>query len=174
MFAICLFTTQIKFQKHELMFLTVQEENENRESHNRHTEMMTYAINHTTSRYVDAKWLKCMLIYINACKTLSRARMYPSARQEIYTHNYFTALFLGQPEWAGARRELLDFMVHGEINRRRGEINRCRHTDHPTGRHSIQPNQCPPPPSAHIFYGLDALPATQPTVSKHWRQEVRN
>ena len=40
-------------------------------------------------------------------------------------------------------------------------------TDHPAGRHSIRTNQCPPPPSSHIFYGLDALPAAQPTLSKH-------
>jgi len=49
-----------------------------------------------------------------------------------------------------------------------GKINRGRHTDHPTGRHSIRNNQCPPPPCS-IFYRPDALPAAQPTVSKHWR-----
>ena len=57
----------------------------------------------------------------------------------------FTALFPGPPGWAGVRRELLDFMVQGEINR-------GRHTDHPAGRHSIRTNQCPPPPSP-IFTG---------------------
>ena len=75
-------------------------------------------------------------------------------------HNQFTAIFPGPPRWAGARRELLDFKVQGEINR-------GRHKDHPAGRHSIRTNQCPPPPSPHIFYGPDALPAAQPTVSKH-------
>ena len=48
-----------------------------------------------------------------------------------------------------------------------GEINRGRHTDHPARRHSIWTNQCPLPPSPHIFYGPDDLPATHPTVSKH-------
>jgi len=38
-----------------------------------------------------------------------------------------------------ARRELLDFMVQGKINR-------GSHTDHPAGCHSIRTNQCPPPP----------------------------
>ena len=70
--------------------------------------------------------------------------------------------FLGQPGWAGARREHLDFMVQGKINS-------GTHTDHPHGCHSIRTKQCPPPPSP-IFYRPDALPATQPTVSKHWRQ----
>ena len=43
--------------------------------------------------------------------------------------NRFTALLLGPPGWACARRQLLDFMVQGKINR-------GRHTDHPAGRHS--------------------------------------
>jgi len=59
-------------------------------------------------------------------------------------HNRFTALFPGPPGWAGARRELLDFMVQGKINR-------GRHTDHPAGRHSIRTNQCPPLPSPHHY-----------------------
>ena len=76
-------------------------------------------------------------------------------------HNHSTALFPGPPGWAGARRELVDFMMQGKINT-------GRHTDHPAGRHSILTNQCPPPPSP-IFYRPDALPAAQPTASKHWR-----
>jgi len=74
-------------------------------------------------------------------------------------HNRFTALFLGPPGSDGARRELLDFTVQGEISR-------DRHTDHPAGCYSIRTNQCPPPPSP-MFYRPDALPATQPTLSKH-------
>jgi len=59
-------------------------------------------------------------------------------------HHRFTALFLGPPGWAGAKRELLDFMVQGKINR-------GRHTDHLAGRHSIRTNQCPPPSSHSIM-----------------------
>ena len=71
-------------------------------------------------------------------------------------HNRFTALFPQPSRWAGARKELLDFMVQGRL------------TEADTGRHSIRTNQCPPPPFP-IFYRSDALPAAQPTVSKHWR-----
>jgi len=53
--------------------------------------------------------------------------------------NRFTALFPEPPGWASARRELLDFMMQGKINR-------GRHTDHLAGRHSIRTYQCPPPP----------------------------
>ena len=58
-------------------------------------------------------------------------------------HNRFTAFFPKPPRWACARRELLDFMVQGKINR-------GRHTDHQAGRHSIRTNQCPPPPSPNV------------------------
>jgi len=79
-------------------------------------------------------------------------------------HNHCTTTILrpffpGPPRWAGARRELLDFMVQGKINR-------GRHTDHPAGHHSIQTNQCqcPPPPSPHIFL-LARCPSCRPTNS---------
>ena len=70
-------------------------------------------------------------------------------------HNRFTALFLGLPGWAGARRKLLDFMVQGKINR-------GRHTDHPAGCHSIRTNQCPPP-SPHFLQA--GCPSCCPTNS---------
>ena len=75
-----------------------------------------------------------------ACKKMSNEMLvWLSTWTHTHTHNCFTALFPGPPGWAGARRELLDFMV-------RGKINRGRHTDHPAGRHSIRTNHCPPPP----------------------------
>ena len=61
-----------------------------------------------------------------------------------HTHSHFMSLSPGPPWWAGARRELLDFRVQVKINR-------GRHTDHPVGRHSIQTNQCLPPPSPHFL-----------------------
>ena len=70
--------------------------------------------------------------------------------------------FPGPRGWASARRELLVFMVQGKINR-------GRHTNHPAWRHPVRTSQCPLPPSP-IFNRPDALPAAQPTVSKHWRQ----
>ena len=70
-------------------------------------------------------------------------------------HNRFTALFLGPPGWAGARRELLDFMVQGKINR-------GRHTDYPAGRHSIRTNQCLPHDPPIFFTGqIPFLPPNQ-------------
>ena len=62
-----------------------------------------------------------------------------------HTHDHFTAIFLAPSGSAGARRDLLDFMVQGKINR-------GKHTDHPAGRHSIRTNQCPPPQSPISCY----------------------
>jgi len=83
-----------------------------------------------------------------------------SVRPPLPHHNRFMALFPGLPMWAGARRELLDFMVQGKIYR-------GRHTDHPAGRHSIQTNQCPTPPIPHFLQV--GCPSCRPTftVSKH-------
>jgi len=66
-------------------------------------------------------------------------------------HSCFTALILGPPGWAGARR---DFMVQGKINR-------GRHTDHPAGRHSIRTNQCLPPPPLFFTGQMPFLPPNQ-------------
>ena len=78
------------------------------------------------------------------------------------THTTITVLrpfFPGPPGWAGARRELLDFMVQGKINR----------GDTPT----IRTNQCPPPPSPIFFTGwMPFLPPNQQCQSTegnmHW------
>jgi len=126
----------------------------------------------------DARWLtwrpasSLFHLTINWQQSTSdneRSHTKPETRTINHHHHHihFTALLSGSPGWAGARRELLDFMV-------KGKFNRGKHTDHPAGRHSIWTNQYPPPPSPHIFYRPDALPATQPTASKHWRQLVHS
>jgi len=62
----------------------------------------------------------------------------------------WSSIFPGPPGWASARRELLDFMVEGKINR-------GRHTDHPAGRHSIWTNECPPPPSPYLSTSTEKI-----------------
>jgi len=85
-------------------------------------------------------------------------------------HNRFTAPFPGPPRWAGARSELLDFIVQGKINR-------GRHTDQPDGRHSIRIKQCPPLPTpsytAEYSHWNNSYPKNyvsrhQGTVDKSW------
>jgi len=80
-------------------------------------------------------------------------------------HNRFMAPFPRPPGWAGARRELLDFMVQREINS-------GRHIDHPAGRHSIRTNHCPHPPPSHIFFTgqMPFLPPNQQCQSNEGNQ----
>jgi len=89
----------------------------------------------------------CWLAYPVACFQLAGP---------YHTTTRFTALFPGPPGWAGARRELLDLMVQGKINR-------GRHADHPAGRHSVRTNQCPPLPSPHFLQA--GCPSCRPTNS---------
>ena len=88
----------------------------------------------------------CFVLQANVCHTQTSLVADSSHRYHTPHHNHFMALYPGPPGWAGARKELLDFMVQGKINR-------DRHTDHPAGHHSIRTNQCPPPPSPQYFYG---------------------
>jgi len=110
-------------------------------------------------------WTQCDLL--EACALLSHLVM----KANHHHHNRFTALFLGPPRWAGARTELLDFMVQRQINR-------GTHSDHPAGRQSIQTNQCPHPPSppykskpsgqmAQVFF---VIPVTKSTAKEPWRE----
>jgi len=88
------------------------------------------------------------LTYVHAMFSVSHTHTQP-----------FYGPFPGPSRWAGARRELLDFMVQGKINR-----DRHTHTNHPVGRHSIRTNQCSPPPSSPYFLQA-GCPSCHPTNS---------
>ena len=78
-----------------------------------------------------------VVISINATDCLEKffSNMICCVKRNIIPFSHHTVIL--RP---GARRELLDFMVQGKINR-------GRHTDHTAGRHSIRTKQCPPPSS---------------------------
>jgi len=80
-----------------------------------------------------------------------------------HTHNHFTALFPWPSGWAGARTEILTLWCKGRLTEADTPTIRLGAT--PSGLTSAHLHHPP-----HIFYGPDALPAAQPTVSKHWRQ----
>ena len=76
-------------------------------------------------------------------------------------HNRFTAIFPGPPRWAGARRE------YGLYRPREDQQ---RQTHRPSGWVPLHPANSATSTIPPLFRRLDALPAAQPTVSKHWRQ----
>jgi len=123
--------------------------------------VITSTNTHTDTGMIGARLLqaRCPSCHPTVLKHNTLSNEPKSRKTHHQHHNCFTALFLGPPGWAGDGRELLDFIVQGEINR-------GRHTDHPAGRNSSQTNQCPPPPSPIFFYGPDALPAAQPNQQR--------
>jgi len=81
--------------------------------------------------------------------------------------NHVTALLPGPPGWDSARRELLTLWCKGRLTE----------ADTQTIRLGATPSVLT---IAHLhhppifFYGPDALPAAQPTVSMHWRQPAHS
>jgi len=84
-----------------------------------------------------------------------------------HTHTRLMALFPGQPGWAGTRKvKPFWILLKHETVSGSGiswamckSAPRCRHITMSAPHHSV-------------FYRPDALPAAQPTASKHWRHET--
>ena len=82
-----------------------------------------------------------------------------------YTHTHpFNGPFPGPPRWAGTRKVKPIWILLKQETVSGSGINWaiCK-----SAYHSRQITT--PAPHHSVFYRLDALPATEPTVSKHWR-----
>ena len=93
----------------------------------------------------------------------------PNIQLLLHTNNTrLTALCPGLPGWAGTRRvEPIWILLKQQTVSGSGISSAiCKSTPH-----SRQITM--PAPHHSVFYRLDALPATQPTVSKHWRQGIQ-
>jgi len=100
-----------------------------------------------------ASWTKAsVMLMLNSAEALS-----------MHTNTRLTALCSGLPEWAGTRKlKLIWILLKQETMSGSGicwvickSAPRFRQITMPAPHHSV-------------FYRLDALPATQPTASKHW------
>ena len=81
-----------------------------------------------------------------------------------HTHTRLTALFLGLPGWAGTRKVKPIWTLLEQETVSGSGISWAICKSAPRSR------QITTPASHHsVFYRPDALPAAQPTVSKHWR-----
>jgi len=83
-----------------------------------------------------------------------------------HTHTRLTALFPGLPKWAGTRKgkSIWILLKHETVSGSGISWAMCK-----SAHHSRQITT--PAPHHSVFYRLDALPAAQPTASKHWRQK---
>ena len=80
------------------------------------------------------------------------------------THTHLTALFLGLPRWAGTTKVKPIWILLKEETLSGSGISWAICKSAPRSRQITTPA-----PHRSVFYRPDALPATQPTASKHWR-----
>jgi len=84
-----------------------------------------------------------------------------------YTHTYthrFNGPFPGQPRWAGTRKVKPVWILLKQVTSSGSGISWAICKSAPCSRQITTPA-----PDHSVFYRPDALPATQPTASKHWR-----
>ena len=89
-----------------------------------------------------------------------------SCFQHTHTHTRLTALCLGLPGWAGTRKVKPIWSLLKQETVSGSGISWAIRKPAPRSRQITTPA-----PHHSVFYGLDALPAAQPTASKHWRQK---
>ena len=82
-----------------------------------------------------------------------------------HTHTHLTSLFPGLPGWAGSRKVKPIWILLKQETVSGSGISWAICKSAPRSRQITTPS-----PHHSVFYRPDALPATQPTASKHWRQ----
>ena len=86
-----------------------------------------------------------------------------------HTHTCLTALCPGLPRWAGTRKVTPIWILLKQETVSGSGISWAICKPAP-GSRQITTSA----PHYSVFYRPDALPATQPTASKHWRQKQKN
>ena len=86
-----------------------------------------------------------------------------------HTHTRLTALCPELPRWAGTRKAKPIWILLKQETVSGSGISWDICKSAPRSRQIITPA-----PHHSVFYKPDALPATQPTTSKHWRQKLTN
>jgi len=89
--------------------------------------------------------------------------------QNTHTHTRLTALFPGLPMWAGTRKVKTIWILLKQETASGSGISWALCKSAPRSRQITMPV-----PHHSSFYRPDALPATQPTASKHWRHNTQN
>ena len=94
-------------------------------------------------------------------------RIFVSKHTHTHTHTRLTALFPGLPGWAGTRKVKPIWILLEQETVSGSGISWAICKSAPRSRQITTPA-----PHHSVFYRPDALPAAQPTASKHWRDEV--
>ena len=86
---------------------------------------------------------------------------------DTHTYTRLTALFPGLPRWAGTRKVKPIWILLKQETVSGSGISWAICKSAPCSRQTTTPT-----PHHSVFYRPDALPAAQPTASKHWRQHI--
>ena len=87
---------------------------------------------------------------------------------EVHTHTRLTALFPGLSRWAGTRNVKPIWILLKQETVSGSDISWDMCKSAPRSRQITTPA-----PHRSVFYRPDALPAAQPTASKHWRHRYQ-
>ena len=103
-------------------------------------------------------------------RTSKQTHLHPQFYTEFHlkvthTHTRLTALFPGLPRWAGTRKVNPIWILPKQETVSGSGISWAICKAAPCSRQKTMPA-----PHHSVFYRPDALPAAQPTVSKHWKQ----
>ena len=90
--------------------------------------------------------------------------LYKKATAHTHTHTHLTALLPGRPGWAGTRKVKPIWISLKQQTVSGSGISWAICKSAPCSRQITTPA-----PHHSVFYKPDALPAGQPTASKHWR-----
>ena len=101
------------------------------------------------------------------CYKFTIANISESSTHNIHTYTRLTALFPGLPRWADTRKVKPMWILLKQKTVSGSGISWAICKSAPLSRQIITSE-----PNCSVFYRPDALPATQPTMSKHWRQRV--
>ena len=93
----------------------------------------------------------------------------PSPYVHTHPHIRLTALFPGLPGWAGTRKVKPIWILLKQATVSGSGISWAICKSAPRSREITMPA-----PHYSVFYRPDALPAAQPTASKHWRLKALN
>ena len=108
-------------------------------------------------------WLCKILIYFAICVVGQMGISMQVALYSIHTRTRLAALFPGLPRWAGTRKVKPIWILLKQETVSGSGISWAICKSSPCSRQITMP-------AAHhsVFYRPDALPAAQPTASKHW------
>jgi len=118
----------------------------------------------TTVSYQEVEWLQCryhpLSDHHSAKKHTSKTNTHTHTT---HTHTRLTALCPGLPGWAGTRKVKPIWILLKQETVSGISWTICKYA--PRSKQTTMPA-----PHCSVFYSPDALPADQPTASKHWRQ----